>query len=278
LTFDPNPKIIFGQLNTQEQLFSTEQKVRALGEIGVSKVFVESFDAEFFHMAAACFFEKVLVEKCSAGAIVVGADFRFGYKREGSVGTLHELGKRCGIKTYVAETMSFCNDVVKSSLIRTLIRNSDKIEKANHLLGRPYSIEGVIVKGLQNGRKLGFPTANLNGYKQLLPKNGVYSGFVAWQDSSIEDFKLTYLDHRAEPAVFNIGYKPSIKEGLELTVEAHILKENIGENELYGKDAIFYFVRFIREEKKFSSVNSLKTQILSDIDVAKIDIEKFNKD
>jgi riboflavin kinase/FMN adenylyltransferase len=271
LTFYPNPKVLMGQLASGDQLLHAGQKERALRELGIDHVFLHPFSRAFMKMPALVFYEEIVKKMCLAAAVVVGTDFRFGYQREGSVATLSEFGSRDGIGVTAASTYAVAGEVVKSSLIRNLIKNKGDAAHAALLLGHLYAIEGRIVKGLQNGRKIGIPTANLGDVTQLLPKTGVYAGYVAWRERSEENnrFPLTRVDASSKPAVFNIGYRPSIAAGLQLTVEAHILSAGIQQDELYDKEAIYYFSHFIRDEMKFDSLDLLKTKIVEDILIAK---------
>ena len=160
-------------------------------------------------------------------------------------------------------------EIVKSNKIREMLKIGS-VKKACLFLGKPYFIAGIVVKGQQIGRNIGFPTINLDFIKQLLPQRGVYCGYV-WLGE--KEQAAIHLKHNRDelilPAVFNIGFRPSLEtNNINLTVEAHILA-NFSNDKCYGKKAIFYFKERLRDEKKFLSVNLLSQQIKKDCQSAR---------
>lgn len=218
-----------------------------LQEIGIDNVFVINFSSDLRTMSANDFVEKILIGLCNAKAIVVGKDYTFGYKASGNVEILRSLAKdKYEIK--VIDDYKIDNFRVSSSSIRGLIEDGT-IEYANKLIGREYRLRGKVVKGDGRGKKLGFPTANIDlNFNYLIPKDGVYLTNIIVKNKSYK-------------SLTSIGYNPTFK-GSSLRVEVYI--DNFNED-IYGEDIDLYFVRYLRPMITFDSIEELIEQMNIDL-------------
>ena len=231
------PKLIMDNNNT---------KISLLEDTGIDVVNIAKFDKDFMKITPEDFIKNMV--KCyNARGIVIGFNYRFGYKNLGDAEMLQKYSTKLGYKLYVCEAINIDNEVVSSSKIRHLIAEGNII-KANELLGRPHTITGNVIKGKQIGRTIGFPTVNLNyNKKYILPKGGVYYTVVEYN---------SYL----YKAITNIGYNPTV-EGGKLSVETHILNFD---KQIYDEIVKIYFINRIRDEVKFNTIGELKQQLVKD--------------
>lgn len=237
---------VLGRGNT-ELLTDWEEKLEILEELGVDCVYTADF-TEIVRSMSPDGFIKMLTEKINVSAISVGYDYRFGYNAEGDTDVLRKLGEKYGFSVLVNDEMKIMDKTVKSTAIRRLVAEGETGE-AQKYLGRAYSISGDVVKGFQNGRKIGIPTANVQYSKdKLLPKNGVYAGY-------------TIVDGKYYKSVINVGANPTFCAE-RVTVESHLLGFD---RNIYGKRIRVEFVTRIRDERKFGSPEELKGQIKKDI-------------
>ena len=213
-------------------------------------VYIRKFTKEFMRLSPREFIE-LLIEKLSIKAVCVGYDYRFGYRAEGNVELLKKFGAEYGFEVLVTEAMSMDGQLISSTHIRSLIESGD-IETANKFLGRSFRIDGYVQKGLQNGRKMGIPTANVGYDKNMtLPKDGVYAG-------------ITYVDGKCLKCVINVGSNPTFG-AKHTTIESHILDFD---EDIYGKYISVSFAKRLRGDIKFPSMEALKEQINKDIEMA----------
>lgn len=229
-------------------------KIDILNSIGIDFVYCRKFDEAFMKMSPEEFVCDL--KRCvNVSAVFVGYDYRFGYKAQGDVCKLAQLGEKYGFDVIVTDKIEMNGEAVKSSRIRELVSAGD-MSKAGQMLGRMFSITGTVEKGLRNGHKLGFPTANVSYEKNtLLPCKGVYAGY-------------TSVDGNKYKSVINVGNNPTF--GAEkITVESHIQDFN---EDIYGKTVTVEFAFRIREDIKFSSIDDLKNQICKDIEKAKTEL------
>lgn len=182
-------------------------------------------------------------------AIITGDNFKFGYQRSGDVDTLKQLGADYSFQTHAVAAVRHAGQVISSSRIREAVC-SGYVQVVNEMLGRPYLISGQVVHGEKRGRQIGFPTANVQGIKNVIPATGVYAVRV-----SINNGPLL-------PAALNIGHLPSIADERPLSVEAHILDYN---DDCYDQNIRIELIERIREEKKFDGLDALKEQIARDV-------------
>lgn len=238
-TFKNHPLSVIEPGKEPKHLASNEEKIRVINDMGIDIVNFAKFDSDYMKIQPETFVEN-LCSHYNIKGIVVGFNNRFGYKNKGDVELLLKLSNKFGFEVDVVEPVKLKGEVVSSSRIRMLLSEGN-IEEANLLLKRAYSLTGRIVMGRQLGRQIGFPTANLSvDEKQLLPKGGVY-------------FTNVLHNNRLFKAITNIGYNPTVN-GNNLTVETHIIDFN--EN-IYNKTITVYFIKKIRAEKKFESLEFL---------------------
>ena len=257
LTFDPHPTRVLRPGAAPPLLMTSEQKVGVLGGLGVEGVAIVRFNRDVASWNPETFVRLVLWEWLGVAEVWVGANFVFGHDRAGSVTTLRQLGSRFGFSAEAIEPVRYKEFVVSSSRARQLIAEG-RVEEAATLLGRPYVLDGIVVHGLQRGRTLGFPTANLDTENELLPPDGVYA-------------TLATLDGVEYPSVTNIGVRPTFHLPSAIVVETHVLDMD---RDLYGKPIRVAFVHHIRDERTFDGVEALKAQIAADCHSARILLAK----
>ena len=251
VTFEPIPTMFFNKKNKFHRINLIKQKIYYLKKIKLDFLIIINFNKSFSNINAETFIKKVLVGRLKSKYIFVSRNFRFGKKREGNINTLKKYEKNCFYKTIVTTPYQKKKKLISSTLIRKNIAEG-KVDNVRELLGRPWSIEGVVVKGQKRGRKIGFPTCNINWNSYALPRLGVYSVKV-----ESKNFK--------NKGIANIGYRPTFN-GKTLLLEINIfgIKTN-----LYKKILKVSFIKFIRPEKKFKNISKLKNQIKKDIISAK---------
>lgn len=281
LTFNPRPAVYFRKLNglpsdehapASESLFDPRQKVEAMVELDVNHLILQVFDADFSRVTAPDFFQAISRDGCVG--IVVGDDFRFGSRRLGDAAFLAKACETAEIAFRRVDPVSVHGVRASSSTIRREILNSGNVDLASALLGREYALDGEVERGRQNGRRIGIHTANLKALDQIIPKNGVYAGYFALLGSEVDTTTRPPLLSRREsalPCVINIGHRPTVDSSAmpRLTVEAHVIDFDFGEDALYGKRARIYFSARLRDEMKFSSIEELKAQIHHDIETTR---------
>ena len=260
LTFSPRPDVFFNPERSGDgNLFTEDMKSRAFHELNISAHFVQKFSANVSQMSHDKFFQSILIDELHAKAIIVGENFRYGQGRKGDSKCLRLAGTEHKVVTTIEESAKLNDQVVSSTKIRAAIRNGDTL-LANQMLGRPYLLEGILKKGDQLGRRLNFPTLNLEAKDLLTPSNGVYAGYVWIKDVQAGSYPSILKRHpNAMPAAINVGMRPTVS-GLTLRIEAHVLTEYSKEN-TYDLAAGFYFIERIRDEAKFQNLDELKAQI-----------------
>lgn len=261
ITFDEHPRKVLHQ-DYQPRLLSTlEEKLILLSRTGIGNAVVLHFDREMAGLSAHDFMEKVLRDRLNVKKLIIGYDNRFGHNRAEGFDDYVRMGHEMGIEVIQSQAFSLDGVNVSSSYIRKLIEKGE-LELANKCLGYPYAIYGKVVSGYQEGRKLGFPTANLDlsGSGQLVPANGVYGVKVRLQDS---------MQYRR--GMMNIGTRPTFN-GKNLSIEAYIFDFS---GDIYGQTLVAAFIHRIRDEHKFDSAEELAEQMRND---AKIIEEQFDKE
>ncbi len=249
-TFDMQPmEVISGK--TQEVISTNDERRRSMEEMGVDYLVEYPFDDEAARTPADEFVERILVGQMNARAIVAGTDCTFGYKAAGNADLLRELAPKLGYRAVILDKERDNDRDISSTYIREELEKGN-IEKANALLGKPYSIYGTVVHGCNiGGPRLGFPTANIvPPARKLLPPYGVYATRVR-------------IDGKIYDAVTNVGRKPTVEDDGPVGVETYLF-EPADSEALYGKDIEVLFYSFLRAEKKFPSLEALKTQIERD--------------
>jgi len=252
LTFDPHPTRVVRPDKAPALLMTMAQKMEALEQAGVHGVAVMRFTPEIASWAPDTFVHLVLVEWLRIAEVWVGANFLFGHDRSGNFSMLRMLGARYGFRAEKIDPVRYKELVVSSSRVRRLIAEG-RVDEAATLLGRHYFIDGTVVHGLQRGRLLGFPTANLESENELTPPDGVYAA-------------LATVDGIVYPSVTNIGVRPTFHQPSATVVETHLLDI---ERDLYGARMRVSFVQRIRDERTFDGVDALKAQIAADCNRAR---------
>jgi len=252
VTFDPHPFAVLRPDHAPPTLTTIESRVALLAQAGVDDVLVVPFSREVAGWSPERFVEKILVEALHAAAVVVGANFRFGAKAAGDVATLRELGARHG---FLAEGIPLDGgpQVWSSTYVRNCLAAGD-VEGAAEALGRPFTVRGVVVKGDQRGRELGYPTANVpTTGMHAAPADGVYAG------------RLRLVDGPGEPlpAAISVGTNPTFEGVRERHVESYVLDRD--DLQLYGEEVEVSFVARLRGMGRFDSVEELVTTMADDV-------------
>jgi len=247
LTFFPHPKRVIQNVQGPYYITTLADRVRLLAEQGVDLVITHPFDEKVRYTRAADFVDQLCRHLDMRQ--LWGGNFALGYRREGDVAFLRHLGQEKGYTVEVVQAMvAWQGEVVSSSRVRRSLVAGD-VEEVNGCLGRPYHLRGVVIEGDKRGRTIGFPTANLQTWEELLlPANGVYATH-AWVG---ESYHL---------AATNVGVRPTV-DGRRLTVEAHLLDFD---GDLYGQELRLEFIGRIRPEMKFAGLDALKAQIQADV-------------
>lgn len=253
LTFWPHPSALFRPQNPTPLLMPMEMKRRVLAELGIDFLIEQNFSREFAAIEASSFVGYLRQRLPQLSAIYVGENFRFGRGRTGDVSTLVEEAKTLGVAIYSAERLSHNGAPISSSRIRELL-SAGNIVEANALLGYSYFAEGVVERGRQLGRTIGFPTLNLSWVPELKPRFGVYA--VQVLDAAGKSFK----------GVANFGVRPTVENAGNPLLEIHLLEQA---TLTYGDKIRVNWLHYIRPESKFGSLDELKHQILLDAESAR---------
>ena len=253
INFDPMPKMFFNKSLKNFRLSNINQKINLLKKLEVDFIVTKKFDKIFSKTKSFNFIKQILFKKLNARFIFVSNNFKFGNKREGDVSLLinHEID--FNYKVIKPKPLITNHKIVSSTLIRNFLETGN-LDKANKLLDRKWCIEGNVQKGRQVGKKIGFPTCNININDYVLAKPGVYAVKVLRKNNS------KYIK-----GIANLGYRPTFNQK-KILLEVHLF--NFSGN-LYNKYLSVYFLKFIRKEKKFKNVNQLRAQITKDLNIAK---------
>lgn len=234
-------------------IYSYREKLALAEQLGVEVFVGIPMTSEFMHMSKEQFVKEILVEKCNAKKVVVGADFCFGYQRSGNAQFLKKEGIRYGFETIICEKKKMDGEIISSTWIRTLLKEGN-MQQVNKLLGTPYFMKGIVKKGNQIGRKMEVPTANIQPEEgKELPPYGVYTVRVKVQNTFYE-------------GIGNLGVKPTIPGENPVGMEVWLFDFD---GDLYDTAITVFLLAFQRKEKKFMSLDELKIQIEKDICMAK---------
>jgi riboflavin kinase/FMN adenylyltransferase len=263
LTFDPPPAVVLGR-KTPAALTPLERKLELIeAAVPGMKVVVRRFDLAFAEQSPEKFVKEVLIRELGAARVVVGRNFRFGSGRSGDLATLGEIGEPLGLSARAMEIVGDEKGPWSSTRVRLAIAAGDWAD-VEHVLGRPHALSGIVIRGDQRGRTIGFPTANLGEVAEVLPPNGVYAVLV------------DRLDLVGQPRAFargvaNVGVRPTV--GGPLSTEVHLLDfhpARESEGDLYGARLRLHLVAFLRAERKFETLEALKAQISADAESARV--------
>lgn len=256
LTFNPHPIRLLRPEKAPPSLSTIRRKADLLGHHGVDFVIAYPTNRDLLNLSPREFFDQIVIEKLNARGLIEGPNFFFGRDRAGDTSTLREYCDAAGLRLTIVKPVEHGNDgLVSSSMIRKDIA-AGRIEAAVRLLGHPFQLQGIVAKGAERGRKLGFATANLSKIETLLPKDGVYGGCCT-------------VEGRHYRAAINIGPNPTFAED-HRKVEVHLLDF---EGQLYGSMLSVDLLIRIRETKAFDSVEQLKSQIELDVETIRQSIQ-----
>lgn len=252
VTFDPHPgKILHPKEFHPTILMSLDHRLKVLGSLGVREVFVIRFNRRFSKISHGYFLKNTLLDRLGARFFSVGDDFRFGYRGLGDRKYLESKSRKSGFRVSVARPFLFEKEPISSTRIRRMIERGDLV-RAKRMLGRTVSVYGTVVRGRGRGKKLGFPTANLNPHHEALPPAGVYAA-------------RGFLGTRPLKGVIHIGARPTFKDRLR-SMEVHFFDFH---KNIYGRDLELLFIARLRPIERFSHPRYLAEAIRHDTAMAK---------
>ena len=253
ITFEPHPqKILHPERRPFYLLTTLEEKLKLIEALGIDAVILIEFTPEFAKTSAEAFVQDILWDKLHIAKLIIGHDTAFGNRKSGNKDFLRSKGQLLGFDVEAIDAVQLDGIAVSSTRVRHSLQEGD-VRRAMKLLGRPYNLSGVVVKGYRRGSEIGIPTANIEAEKELVPALGVYA-------------VVADMGEIRHPGVLNIGYSPTFGDN-HLTVEVHLL--DFPREELYGKAINVFFIDRIRDEMKFESPKELVKQIERDIERAK---------
>lgn len=255
LTFHPHPRKVLFPDNHEVQLIDTvDEKLKKLEALGLDTVILYPFSLPFSKLSAHDFVEQILVQKMQVSQMFVGHDHHFGRNRSGNFNELVELGKQFNFRVHQTNVFQLSETVVSSTAIRKALKSGNTL-CANSLLGAPFQITGVVVKGNQLGRTIGFPTANIaiENTEKIIPENGVYA------------VRLKY-DNQWFLGVMNIGNRPTIQSAGQLSIEVFIFDFDLL---IYGEEVTVEVYDRLRGEQRFESIERLTEQLHRDAEMAR---------
>lgn len=247
ITFDPHPRAVLYPESAPPLLQTLDQRLGAFEVLGIEQVIVVRFNREFASQDAELFLRDIVVGRLQAKEVYLGKGFAFGKNRGGNIELMRKLAAEIGFLADEVPEVCLREHRISSSTIRTLL-SEGKVNLARRMLGRPYGIEGQIVKGVQRGRTIGFPTANLKPVNRVIPKFGVYATAVL-------------IDGIWRKAITNVGVRPTFENEVEPSIETFIFDFD---GDLYGDVLRVRFLHRIRDERKFAGIDELKAQINHD--------------
>lgn len=264
ITFDPHPRLILGGIDKKPFLLTTlDEKIELIEKTGLDNLVIIGFNSSFSKIDAGRFIEKILVRKIGVKHLITGHDHHFGKHGEGSYDLIQKNAARYGFTAEKIEEIKTTEGTVSSSLVRAALLDGN-LHLAKRWLGYDYFINGKIIRGLQVGRHLGFPTANIkpDDRFKLIPANGVYAVKVS-------------IEGKTMPGILSTGTNPTVnRDETKKSIEVHIFDF---EGDIYGKKIRVEFLHRLREERKFDTLLQLKEQIKLDLQDAK-DIFSLGKD
>jgi riboflavin kinase/FMN adenylyltransferase len=247
LTFEPHPLRVLAPARAPRLILTHKDKMQLLQDLGVDIVAVQHFDLAFAQRSAEAFVQDMLVKRLKAQKLWVGKDLRFGQGRRGGIDDLIRWGRELSFDVAVVDPILLNGERVSSSRIRELVVNG-RVDEVEPLLGRYHFISGRVVAGHRRGRDLGFPTANIAARTEVLPSDGIYA-------------TIFHLGARALLSVSSVGLNPTFGAGPR-TVESFIMEFD---EDIYGESVRLSFIKRIRDERKFHSVDELVSQIRQDV-------------
>jgi riboflavin kinase/FMN adenylyltransferase len=247
VTFDPHPRAVLHPESAPPLLQTFDQKVEAFGMLGVEQTIVVRFTPEFARVRAEDFLRDVVHERLQAREVYLGRGFAFGRGREGDIDLLRRVSGKLGFFADEVPEVRLRGQRISSSRIRGLLA-AGRVNLARRMLGRPYGVEGRVVRGHERGRTIGFPTANLRPANRVIPRGGVY-------------VTATLIGGSWRRSVTNVGVRPTFENDAEPSVETFVMDWG---GDLYGDVVRVRFLHRLRDERRFDSVEGLKRQIDAD--------------
>lgn len=250
ITFDPHPRrVLSPQGNTIELLTTLDEKIRALGSLGVDHLVVVPFTAAFAEMTASEYIRGFIVRYFHPHTIIIGYDHHFGKGRLGNYQLMEAMQQEFGYELEEIPVQEIQHSAISSTRIRKALHAGD-VGRASEYLGKPYSMLGKVVHGEHRGRGIGFPTANLvvEEESKLIPANGVYA-------------VLALVQQKQYKAMMNIGLRPTVSEQAQRSIEVHLFDFS---GDLYGQALDIAFIGRLRDEQKFAGIDQLKEQLQRD--------------
>ncbi len=256
LTFEPHPRDFFARESAPARLSTLREKLELLADEGVAQAYVVHFNARFAQLSAEDFIARVLVESLHVRHLIIGDDFRFGAGRRGNFALLHAAGERDGFTVEAMDSVTLQGERASSSAVRAALAAGD-MDRAARLLGRPYSIDGRVVRGDRMGRQFGFATANIRIKHSNPPVLGVFA---------VEVNGLGGLPGGMRRGVANVGIRPSANKLPRPILEVHLFDFSA---DIYGAHLNVRFLHKLRNEVHFADIEALKAQIADDVKTAK---------
>lgn len=247
ITFDPHPRAVLHPETAPPLLQTLDQRLNAFEVLGIQQAIVIRFNKTFAAQDAETFLREVIFERLQAKEVYLGKGFAFGKNRSGNINLLRKISAELGVVSDEVGEIRLRGTRISSSKIRNFLAEG-KINMARRMLGRPYGIEGQIIHGVQRGRTIGFPTANLKPANRVIPKYGVYA-------------TATLIDGIWRRGITNVGVRPTFEKEVEPSVETYIFDYD---GDLYGDVLRVRFLYRIRDERKFNGIDELKAQIEKD--------------
>ena len=244
VTFDPHPRAVLHPASAPPLLQTFDQKVEAFGVLGVEQTIVVRFTPEFARVRAEEFLRDVVHERLQAREVYLGRGFAFGRGREGNIELLRRVSGELGFAAFEVPEVRLRGQRISSSRIRELLARGS-VNLARRMLGRPYGVEGRVVRGHERGRTIGFPTANLRPANRVIPRAGVY-------------VTATLIEGHWRRSVTNVGVRPTFEQEAEPSVETFVMDWG---GDLYGDVVRVRFLHRLRDERRFAGVEELKRQI-----------------
>ncbi len=247
ITFDPHPRAVLYPENSPPLLQTLDQRLANFEVIGIEQAIIIRFDKKFANHDAKNFLREIIHERLQAKEVYLGHGFAFGKNRGGNIELLRKMSEELGFCADEVAEVKIRGQRISSSKIRELLKDG-KVNLVRRMLGRPYGVEGVIIRGDRRGHTIGFPTANLKPKNRVIPKYGVYA-------------TATLIDGIWKKSITNVGIRPTFEGGKEPSIETYVFDFN---GDLYGDVLRVRFLHRIRDERKFGGIDELKTQIEKD--------------
>lgn len=247
ITFDPHPRAVLHPESAPPLLQTLDQRLANFELLGIEQAIVVKFDREFASQPAEDFLSNIIRDRLHAKEVYLGKGFAFGKNRGGNIELLRQKSKELGFVADEVDEVQIRGQRISSSAIRKLL-GEGRVNLVRRMLGRPYGVEGVIIRGNRRGHTIGFPTANLKPHNRVIPRFGVYA-------------TATLIDGKWRKSITNIGVRPTFENDAEPSIESYVFDFD---QDLYGSVVRVRFLHRIRDERKFNGIDKLKAQIERD--------------